>query len=253
MQRLGSPTPLSAAEAARRKKRRYQSRTDEEIEAEMDNRGLNYRYGWPLLPPLPVKTTRSGAMQAVHNAAGHLDKVQDILHLQRMHSAVAYFAYRVPNNASHDETNEAFLTLVAAVDTTVPGTFVAAVIQLRQYLKTQEDTRDISIELIDHRAIDGLFTSIIRHNDTAILEAWVEISNIVETEISNFQERWLGLQLLRRGLTENRCSPTVVITSPSAGNLAWTQMILPAIRQRLGNLAPLVDLEVLCAATVIPK
>jgi hypothetical protein len=250
MQRFGSPTPLSAAEAARHKKRRFQSRSDEEIEAEMDNRGLNYRHGWPLLPPLPVQTVTRGATLAVHNAAQHLSTAQNILLAQRIQTYDTSFAYRVPNDASYDEPIEAFLTFVATVNTAVPVTFVAPIIQLRQYLKTQEETRDISIELIDYRAIYGLFTFPIRHEETAILEAWDQVSNIAETEISNFHEKWLSMELLHRGLMEHRCAPTVVITSPSAGNDAWTQAILPAIRQRLRNLTPLFDLEVMCATTL---
>jgi hypothetical protein len=250
MQRFGSPTPLSAAEAARRKKRRFQSRSDEEIEAEMDNRGLSYRHGWPLLPPLPVQTVTRGAMLAVHNAAQHIDTAENILLAQRIQISHTFFAYRVPNDASYDEPIEAFLTFVAAVNTAVPVTFVAPIIQLRQYMKTHEETRDIFIELIDYRAIYGLSTSPIRHEETAILEAWDQVSNIAETEISNFHEKWLSMELLHRGLMEHRCSPTVVISSPSAGNDAWTQAILPAIRQRLLNLTPLFDLEVMCATTL---
>jgi hypothetical protein len=252
MLRFGSPTPLSAAEAeaARRKKRRFQSRSDEEIETEMDNRGLSYRHGWPLLPPLPVQTVMSGAMLAVHNAAQHLETAQSILLVQRIPLHTIFFAYRVPNDASYDEPIETFLTLVATVNTAVPATFVASIIQLRQYLKAQEETKDISIELIDYRAVYGLFTFPIRHEETNILEAWDQVSNIVETEISIFHEKWLSMELLHRGLMEHRCSPTVVITSPSAGNDAWTQTILPAIRKRLRNLTPLFDLEVLCATTL---
>jgi hypothetical protein len=251
MQQFGSPTPLSAAEVPRRKKRRFQSRSDEEIEAEMDNRGLNYPHGWPLLPPLPVQTVTSGATLAVHNAAQHLSTIQNILLAQRIQTHDIFFAYRVPNDASYDEPIEAFLTVVATVNTAVPSTFVAPIIQLRQYLKTQEETRDIFIELIDYRAIHGLFTFPIRHKETAILESWDQVSNIAETEISNFHEKWLSMELLHRGLMENRCSPTVVITSPSAGNDTWTQAILPAIRQRLRNLTPLFDLEVMCATTLV--
>jgi hypothetical protein len=251
MQRLGSPTPSSTAEVARRKKRRFQSRSDEEIEAEMDNRGLNYRHGWPLLPPLPVHTIMRGATLAVPNAAQHLSTAQDILLAQRIPTYDTFFAYRVPNNASLDEPEEAFLTLVVTVNTGVPVTFVAPIIQIRQYLKTQEETRDIFIELIDYRAMDGLFTLPICPKDTAILEAWDQVSNIAETEISNFHEKWLSIELLRCGLMEDQCSPTVVITSPFAGNDAWIQAIIPAIRQRLHNIIPLFDVEVMCATTLV--
>jgi hypothetical protein len=250
MVRFGFQAPLSAAEAERRRKRRYQSRSDEEIEAEMDNRGLHYRHGWPLLPPLPVETVYSGAFRAVHNAEQHLDKVENILHAQRVQTSNPFFAYRVPNNASDDEPIDAFLTLVATVNTAVQTTFDDAIIQIRQYLKAQDETKDISIELIDYRAMDGLLTFPIHFKETAILEAWDQVSNIVETEISNFHEKWLSIELLHRGLIENRCAPTVVITSPSAGDGAWTKSITPAIRQRLRNLTPLLDVEVLCATTL---
>jgi hypothetical protein len=251
MQRLGSPTPSSTAEVARRKKRRFQSRSDEEIEAEMDNRGLNYRHGWPLLPPLPVHTIMRGATLAVPNAAQHLSTAQDILLAQRIPTYDTFFAYGVPNNASLDEPEEAFLTLVVTVNTGVPVTFVAPIIQIRQYLKTQEETRDIFIELIDYRAIDGLFTRPIHPKETAILEAWDEVRGLIEAQIHDFHEKWLSMELLHRGLMEDRCSPTVVITSPSAGNDVWTHTILPAIRQTLRNLTPLFGLEILCATTLV--
>lgn len=251
MQRFGSPIPQSPAEAARRKKRRYQSRSDEEIEAEMDNRGLNYRHGWPLLPPLPVQTFTQGATLAVQNAEQHLISVQNILAAQRIQTYDVYFAYRVPNDATQNEPNEAFLTLVVTVNTSMPVSFVAPVIRLRQYLKSQEETAELYIEMIDYRAIDGLFTFAISPKDTAILEKWDQVSSIVESEISNFREKWLSIELLHRGLMEHRCSPTFIITSPTAGDATWMQTIVPAIRQKIRNLQPLFDVEVMCATTLV--
>lgn len=250
MQRFGSPIPLSPAEAARRKKRRYQSRSDEEIESEMDNRGLNYRHGWPQLPPLPVQTFIQGASLAVHNAPQHITRVQNILAVQRIQTYDVYFAYRVPNDAKHDEPVEAFLTLVVTVNTSMSVTFVAPIIQLRQYLKSQEETTDLFIELIDYRAIDGLFTIPISHKDTAVLDSWDHVGSLVTSEISGFHEKWLSIEVLHRGLIEHRCSPTIVIASPTAGDEIWIKAIVPAIRQKLRNLNPLFNVEVLCAKTL---
>ncbi|KAL5113230.1 hypothetical protein ACEQ8H_008897 [Pleosporales sp. CAS-2024a] len=251
MEKFGSPTPLSAAEKARRKRRRYQSRSDEEIESEMDNRGLSYRYGWPQLPHLPVDTIRDGAMKSVHNAAEHLQTLNDILDAQRISVSSIFFAYRVPNNAIYDEPKEAFHTAFASVNTIGPTTIVTAVIKMRQYLKTHEETKDILIEVIDWRAMYGLPSFHIPHKETAIREAWDQVSKIVETEIYIFDEKWLSMELLNRGLTEEKSSPTVVIATPSVRNDAWIQTIVPAIRKKLSDLALTIDVELLCATTLL--
>ena len=89
----------------------------EEIAAEMECRGLKYRFGWPDLPSLPVKTIDEGADRAVPNSAKHLQEARDITNKEGIDGTVS-FSYRVPQYAKGDDIH-ALLTLVVIVDTTL--------------------------------------------------------------------------------------------------------------------------------------
>jgi hypothetical protein len=83
--RFGSTGPLTEKERLDKKKRRWQSRSDEEITQELDQRQASYRRGWPMLPPLPLITILDGAKQAIGNNANmHLQSVNSILAAQRL-------------------------------------------------------------------------------------------------------------------------------------------------------------------------
>jgi len=65
------------SEESKRKQRRLLSRSDEDIENEMDKKGLSYRFGWPDLLPLPLVTIT--AHTRLEDEEKHLNIVKKIL------------------------------------------------------------------------------------------------------------------------------------------------------------------------------
>jgi hypothetical protein len=48
----------------------------------------------------------------------------------------------------------------------------------------------------------------------------------------------------------SRCSPTIIVTTPTASSDKWAHIIIPAIRLRLRSLVPLFEIEILCGVTL---
>jgi hypothetical protein len=250
---LGSPSSPSAEEPASRKRRRDMSRSDEEILEEMDDAGLSYRMGWPQLPPLPLDTTLKDAKNSVENGYKILEEVQTILDLQRVYAFAIYFAYRVPRDTNPSDDIKQYHTLVVEINSTSSGSYQKAIIRVRQLLKGYEATMDTNIEFIDHRAVKGLFTRGLRHYDTAAIEAWDSVSDIIISELREKNAAWSCIEAGHRGLSDDQCSLTAIITSPTASDRAWTRDTLPALRLRLRFIVPKFEVEVLCGKLIFAK
>jgi hypothetical protein len=227
------------------------SRSDEEILQEMDTGELSYRFGWPQLPPLPLDTIIEGARDFVQNGSDILESVKTILEAQRVYAFAVYFAYRVPRDIDVAETLESYHTLVITIDSAVPNNLQQSIIQVRQLLKRNEDTQETFIELIDYRAISGLFTRAVRHHDASVLLAWESASEITMNELEKHDAMWLSIEIAYRGLLEHRCSPTIIITTPTASDGVWRSDIMPALRSRLTSIVPLLGVEILCGVTLM--
>jgi hypothetical protein len=199
----------------------------------MDSKMLPYRIGWPELPPLPVTTITDGARHEVEDTVKHLQTVKDILMAQGISSSEVYFAYRIPRYANPEEHHN-FLTLVITADTTTNFTIRLAVVQIRQHLKKFEDTSNVAIEVLDFRAVDGLNTFPIHFTERIILEEWPRVLEQVISELDRRKAAWMCIELAHRGILDevHRCTPTVVITSPTAAERIWWTTLLPALRAR---------------------
>ncbi|KAF1951877.1 hypothetical protein CC80DRAFT_188450 [Byssothecium circinans] len=246
--KFGEPAPYSQGESASRKRRRYMSRSDEEILGEMDKKGTAYRKGWPSLPPLPVDTIEEGA--SVKDEKHHLNIVKNILDVQQMNDQEIFIAFRAPRNA--DENNLAhYLTLVCTTDTISNADRIqTAIVRIRNYLRQHECTEYLIIEIIDHRIIQGLVTYPIHHTEKSVLDLWPSISKLVFTSLNT--QDWLSLQLLHRGIVEDisLCPPTVVITTPSASDDKW-ESLRQTILSKVRSVAPLWRIEVLFGTSIM--
>lgn len=227
------------------------SNSDEEIQEELDRSDLSYRTGWPQLPALPVTTEVRGARNVVENASDILLGVRTILDILRIHFFDVFFAFRIPRDADPTMSHDAYLTLVVTIDSALPNNLQQPVIQIRQHLKRHESTADIFIELIDHRALDSLVTLPICHSDTLIINAWPEVSKLVRTALERQGAEWLCIEVAQRGLLKHRCSPTVIITTPTASSRLWSNTIVPDIRTQLRQITPLFGVEIMCALSLI--
>jgi hypothetical protein len=239
----------SKSEGDESKKRRWQSRTDEEIADEMDTRNLSYRKGWPQLPPLPVSTIRDGANQKVNDPVAVIETVNMLCVTYSVEAQNIFFAYRVPEVK---ELGEDYHTLVVTADLSKDPLTHSLIIQIRKFLQQDPQHEDIFIEIIDQRAVYGLYSFAIPPSEEHLLEVWEQIFDIALREICKHKERWTTIEMLYRGLENSaaRCPATVVVTSPNAAKDIWIRMILPSIYNRILVISPLLKIELLCGSSL---
>ncbi|KAI4689976.1 uncharacterized protein J4E84_004157 [Alternaria hordeiaustralica] len=237
-------------------RRRYTSRTDEEIRKEMDPGHVPYRMGWPTLAPLPMDTDIDarwmipGSYQILHD-------VQDILiaHGLLRGTTAFHFAFRVPRDATEENDNIAHLTLFIRVDMLKHAhqDIEDAIIKIRASFRDNSWTEDIQIECIDYRArhSSGMMSFPIRHDEYDIHQQWEAISPDVLSLLSKHE--WLSVEILHRGLIDERqeCSPTIVITTPTARNPKWFDIVVPSMMAEIAKRAPEFGIEILCGKTML--
>jgi hypothetical protein len=156
----------------------------------------------------------------------------------------------VPRDAQLFEPGDDFLALVIPTDTTLARPLAPIIIQTRRNFKGFEETAHIYVEVIEYRASHKLFTFPIHFSEHAVIDAWDEASDLVESEISIKEENVLCTEFLHRGLEKGRCLPMVVITSPTTSSDIWWNDIPSALRFRLRSVTPLFKVELLCAKTL---
>lgn len=227
------------------KKRCWLARSDEEIAEHMDTRNLEYRKGWPQLPPLPVSEITDGARDTVNNSEAVIETVETLCRAQKIDLNSIYFAFRVP---AVQQPGENYHTLVVTADLSNDPILWSLIIQIRQYLQQDSRHQETSIEIIDHRAVHGLFSFAIHWSEEHLLDVWQQVFDIALEEICKRKERWITIEILHRGLTDDRaqCPATVVITSPTAAGDIWLNAILPDIHKRVMVLSPSLKIELLC-------
>lgn len=228
-------------------KRRWLSKSDEEIAEEMDTVNLPYRAGWPNLPPLPVNETTQGARVRVHDPEGTMEAVQVLCAAQKVYATRIYFAYRIPKVREYDED---YLTLVIAADLRHEPVLFSLILQIRKHLQRDVANEEIAIEIIDDRVVHGFYYFAIPRSDENLLNTWHHIYEVALTTILESKERFLTMELLYRGFSNDRrlSLPTLVITSPTAAKDVWTQTILPSIRRRINAEFPSLKVELLCGS-----
>ncbi|KAF2439730.1 hypothetical protein P171DRAFT_395639 [Karstenula rhodostoma CBS 690.94] len=231
------------------RKRRWLSRSDEEIAEYMDNSNLPYRKGWPQLPPLPITESRQGARSAVHDPETTMEAVQMLCAVQHLDVTNIYFAFREPQVRQEDEH---YLTLVIAADLSREPLQFSLIIQIRKHLQQHSRNEEIAIEIIDHHVVHGLFSLAIPASEGDLLNIWRQVYEIALTQIGENRERFLTLEIIYRGLSDDakQCSPTLVITSPTAAQDVWIQTIIPSIRRQMLALSPALRVELLCGSTI---
>ncbi|PZC95642.1 hypothetical protein A1F96_10355, partial [Pyrenophora tritici-repentis] len=168
-----SPETSSLKEPVTDKDSKPQSCIEEEIAAEMDCRSLKYRYGWPILPPLPVRTIEKDVAQSIPNSSEHVTSAQRILDAEGIKTEVS-FVYRMPRSAHKAEMQD-YLTLLVATDTEAHAAdrFHDVVIKLRLHVMNIPETADTKIEIIDYRAkIDLVLTVVISTATADDLNWW---------------------------------------------------------------------------------
>ncbi|KAL6155323.1 hypothetical protein ACJQWK_11978 [Exserohilum turcicum] len=252
-ERFGSPVPLDAEAVHQRKTRRLLSRSDGEIQREMDQSKLEYRAGWPALPPMPIDTIRGGAFEMVQDAYERIEEANTILQSQVIWNETQGFVFRVPRDAPETDDLSPYLTLLCPIDMHEHAHVVVnAITRIRSVFKQHDSTNDIQIEFIDYRVIDSLNSFPIHCDDSRIVERWEEsVAPIVLGLLE--QHEWLALEMIRRGWSDDpgECPPTIVITTRTAREPKWTTTIIPEISAALIEIAPDFKVEILCGVSLL--
>lgn len=182
----------------------------------MDPKNNDYRVGWPVLAPLPVKTIKfRGLSDLISNLTDIMDRVQTILETRRIDSEEPLFALRLPKHMQSDDPEaDEYLTLVVPTDMIHDGSKAKeAVVELRAALKKKEF--HIRIELIHHAVVKDRITFPISPFAHYVRSKWDTLADSVIGVLS--PSDWIGVELLHRGIVPdiNYCPPTVVVTSPT--------------------------------------
>ncbi|EDN03154.1 predicted protein [Histoplasma mississippiense (nom. inval.)] len=162
--------PPTFSEVAR--KRRLMSRSDEEIEDNIDIR-IQYRTGWPKLAHLPLRTVYEGNPDAFFpDRQTHISQIITILRAQQIPISSISVVYRVPYGG--DNSNKLDETTATLLVTTFPdgdyNSFVAAR-EIRKYLNSHEI--HVLIEIIDERALKPSVFPILP-SDKELISIWNE-------------------------------------------------------------------------------
>lgn len=225
---LNSSTVIPQEEASELlKKRRLNSRSDDEIEENIDSR-LDFRRGWPTLAPLPLKVVHGDAASYFPNYDKHLSQIQLLLELQRVQPQGINIVHRIPLGATNADESTATLFITVKQGA---GNSYMAVRDIRKYLASHDI--HVAIEIIDERA-QLIKTYAILPSETEVLYHWSRVRDLVTKKLDDIKTKWVSVTLLRRGLDLSRdsCPPTVVISARDAANSKWWNEILPAIRNQ---------------------
>lgn len=210
-------------------------------------RWVRYRYGSPQLPPLPVEERVHGARDLVNNPGRLIERASSLCDAAGIKKIRIYFAFRLPKVRDCDKN---YLTMVVTIDMKNDDPSESAVESLMDLLKSN-NSQHILIEIIDDRVVDGLASFPIPPS-SPLLDDCQTVYDLVLKVIHENKEEWITLEMLLRGVHEDaaRCVPTIVVTSPTAANDVWWDIILPNIRTAFDNLYAPLSIELLCGKSV---
>ncbi|KAG5292219.1 peptidase family S64 domain-containing protein [Histoplasma ohiense] len=213
------------------RKRRLMSRSDEEIEDNIDIR-IQYRTGWPKLAHLPLRTVYEGDPDAfIPDQQTHISQIITILRAQQIPVSSIAVVYRVPYGG--DNSNKLDETTATLLVTTFPdggyNSFVATR-EIRKYLNSHEI--HVLIEIIDERALKPSVFPILS-SDKELISIWNERLKQATIDILKAScLKVVSISVFRYGLDldPEKCPPTVMISALDAEADAWWATILPRIR-----------------------
>ncbi|PVH96978.1 hypothetical protein DM02DRAFT_686517 [Periconia macrospinosa] len=227
----------------------WQARSDEEIAKHLDRRNLKYRHGWPRLPPFPLNTIRRGAHAHLgENEQFHHeldDAVREICNARQIEATDIFFAWRVPQVKDPEKS---YFTLVIQANLRSEPVLDDAIIQIRKYLQERKSTEAVTIEIIDSRILNNVYSFPIKcRADEWVYDNEHITFQVAVDEVEKQGENWLLLQSSRRGLENDRelCTPMLVITSKTADRDIWADAIIPNIERELASRELPLKVEVL--------
>ncbi|KZM28701.1 uncharacterized protein EKO05_0009896 [Ascochyta rabiei] len=251
---FGEPYAMDKEQANERKRKRMLSRSDEEIQNDMDNKKVPYRRGWPDLQSLPLNSTDLHIENLFSRPQRDdiMARARTIFAVQRLVTDFQEITFRLPDNVNADGSTDlsAFVTFLFTADMVKDVDKVdRVIIQIRQSFMQVPAFNDISIECLHLGCLVAPPTYAVSPNDVTVRSKSEAVVDFVMQQLKKERCVWLCIEVVRRGLVEDtdRCQPTILITTPTANELRWYTTVLPGIRNFLVKKAPAFQIELLRA------
>lgn len=126
------------------------------------------------------------------------------------------------------------------------------IVKIRQSFQQVPAFNEVNIECLHIGCTVKPPTYAILPNDISVRTTSEAVVNFVIDRLKKERCQWLCIEVVRRGLVKNmaQCSPTVLITTPTADEERWYTTVLPEIRKRFVEEAPSFRIELLKADSI---
>jgi hypothetical protein len=197
-----------------------------------DNR-LSYRQGWPLLPVLPVLTSRDNIPKVLSRFSDHLNTFSGILAKNKVTVHGLEVAHRFNPGT---RIGKSTLTLCVLSEENENEKWADAIRALRTYIQGQSSLT-LAVEIIDHRVFHGLYTLRILPEETRLISAINRKKHGVVRILDESMLDWTSLQFWWRGngKTREHCRPTVLVGTPLPQSHGWWGSVKELLAKKMGS------------------
>jgi hypothetical protein len=199
---------------------------------DVDDR-LSYRQGWPLLPILPVLSSRDNIPKALLPSSDHFAMFRAILkeHKITIHELEVVHRY----NPGTPTTN-ATLTLCVLSEEKENDKWADTIRALRDDIQGH-DSLTLAVEIVDHRVFHGLHTLRILPDEAKLTFAIKKKKHGVVHILNETGLEWTSLEFWWRGCGKMRelCRPTVLIGTPVPQRQIWYEHVKEDIAKKMGK------------------
>jgi hypothetical protein len=225
--------------------RRVISKSDDEIQEEMDrnNMGYTWRRGYPSLTVYPLRTDAQSEAYCETFTKPQLDDLiehaENVMKAQRVREYEVMTCLRLPKHIAYDPSvdKKPYLTLLCGIDF---GENDAAqidryIIQIYQSLLRNPAFLNVKIEVIDLDCVDGPFTFAIQPADTTVMSEYLTIYEEIVERLRKNGVKYLCMETVRRGLSKKYedCPATIVVGTPAAYDMSVHKGVVSEIRSWL--------------------
>ena len=190
-----------------------------------------YRYGSPLLPALPVRTSRQQVPKALSASSSHISEFRRILKDNHVTTQDVEVTHRFNTGTPLSRTT---LTLLISSTASSLSTWTPAITALRSYINSQSPPLTLGVEIIDARITNGIYTLPILTTDTLIPFIAKKKHGLVEL-LNECGAEWSSLEFWYRGLGNKReeCKPTVLVGVLEPNRKVWRD-VMEKLKEKIG-------------------
>jgi hypothetical protein len=192
-----------------------------------------YRYGSPLLPALPVRTSCDQVLKALSASSPHMSEFRRILTSHNVAVSDIEVAHRFHTGTPIGKTTLTFLVSSnVSSNVSCKAKWESAILALRPYISEQGLT--LVIEVIDSRIVNGIYTLPIVTTDPLTSFIAKKKHGIVKL-LNECGAEWSSLELWDRGLGKKRkeCKPTVLVGMLEPEKAVWEE-VARKVKEKVG-------------------